>query len=565
MNELRQKAEVIAATAACCVSAGTPASRNGALVTKALRLGRQLAMLNRAVPLPVLLDAAAQTSGDYHYGGFLRAGGQVANYDTQYSDWIRALHRNSRGLLERHDFLNRVGDHDDLSGFIPLLAQAWPPAKSGEALHYDGAYALLLNEPLLVREAWASRRSADPELWDWWPETSPKIAPLQLALFHALYFPRASQRLGQFLHHFDHAAGHFYLDSPDAILLGDQAQRIRSLHQPRPVTQSWPLTESFDYLDPRFGAMSLSALVGDTIEQVWYNLRSHPRINNPPPFRPPQTVQVHVGWMVGARAAAEATAIDPKWFKRSKDSPNAKAEHPNREKLFSHSALLLGLVALVVDDWRYFLRPLPVDFFLHREFPRIEGATPPDPNWTLAGTTGNRWKDLGEGNADCLPPAETVTLLFDAITRDTVLLAPDADKFPAPLPLASRLDSHTATNAAWWCLFVCREDLENLGFKRIDRPQGACYRREEEADYWLPGSSPYSHVVILDPDEQQRSESQPRDATQEPDGSLCCVAACPGVVEFLSLPRRPARAAFPFSTLRIHLVDILIEQLQRLV
>lgn len=554
--------EAIAASAACTVSAGTRAAADPGLVMKALRLGRQLATFNRAVPLPVLLDAAAQTGGRLHSGS-LRADRLVAQADDEYKNWLAALRRAARGLFEHADFLTRLHGQEDLPGFVPLLSRAWPMSLNGEAQHHDSAYKRLLESPAVVSAAWRQPRSAVPAHWHWWPKPKPKVGELRLSLLHALYLPREEQRLGQFVHHFDHGAGQFYLDSRNAWLLDDQTRRILNLRRRKPRSQSWPHTQSYEELDPRFGVPSLAALVGDTIEQVCYDLLTKPRISNPPPFRPPETVQVHLGWMIAESSPVARVEVDPVWKWFEKRAENSVAVEPGS---FFHSGLLQGLAALVVDDWRHFFDPLPVDFFLHRESPRIASMVKPDPNRTFSGTTGARWKDLIDGNSDCLPPAATVTLLFDTIAREDIYLAPDADKPQAPLPMSDRAEDSGAAAGSWWCLFVCRDDLPHIGF--IEQPGTGRWLCRSDSAAWSPGLSPYTHIVILDPSRHLRAAAMPDGAPHssdlQPDGTLCRICAGGGGVDLIPLQRRAVRRDFAFSTLRIHLVDVLLEQLERL-
>jgi len=556
MNGAHPSVESVLATAACAVTAGMPTDDSWRLVHQALRLGRALATQNRAVPLPIMLDVAA--AGRRGHSGAFPAADIVADHNRRYCSWVIDLHRAARGLLDHPAYVRHIRSHDDLAGFLPLLHHAWPASANGEAAWFAYVYEMLLDQPDSVRTRWEAGRTTETSAWAWCSQIR-AIRDFRLPLLQALYFPRADQRLGQYLHHFDHAAGRFYLDTRNAYLLEDQAQRILSLRQRRPWPQSWPLTESYEDVDPRFGAPSLAALTGDSIEQIWHDLRTKPRINNPPPFRPPQAVDVHLGWRIGSISSTQTLEpqMEWKWFSDVVAPPFSP---------LSHSALLQGLVALAVDDWRHFLDPLPVDFYLHREFPRIptedrstrhsggSATRVPEPNRAFAGPTGNRWRDLWNGKTDCLPPWDVVTLLFDHIGRDTVYLASRQNENPPLPPIPERSESENESNS-WWCLFVCEADLPEFGFKAIRQCDGrTLWRYGRRSQGWQRG--PYTHVVILD------SEA-PGDPATQPDGHLCQIVERADSIEFLPLHRRVAQGPFPYAPLRVHLVDVLIDQLQR--
>ena len=131
-------------------------------------------------------------------------------------------------------------------------------------------------------------------------------------------------------------------------------------------------------------------------------------------------------------------------------SPAAPEEwHPQPECEINDAGLLQAFAIMILDDWRYYLRGLPVRFHLHRQFPNAGSAEDIKP--------GRRWKEGVAQQRGRLPRRNETNLLFH------VQSAADA----AGLMTMENGDFDHPTTS-WVCLFVIERDLHELGIKLIE-------------------------------------------------------------------------------------------------
>ena len=295
---------------------------------------------------------------------------------------------------------------------------------------------------------------------------APKITKQdETAMRDALWdrFKRAGVAGGFEPESFDYAAARLYVTAQDPPPVADHDPRVRQLIR-RKQFVSVPLVTAFEEQDPRYGHIVLSTLTKGEYGEFLIVNHLDPRISSPQASIPPYEVAIRLCWGTGFAGVSESYSPD------------------GRERI-AYASILQGLVALLLDDWREALRLLPVKFFLHRMRPyRKYGRNMVD---SIKG--GRRWRYL-KAKESMLPPEDVVGLIFER-----------ADTASVSLQRKWQVDQNQSSDRGWWCGFVLRRDLRELGFVerisglRHDGRQMLGWEAERSA---LPGR--LSHVIVID-------------------------------------------------------------------
>ncbi len=223
---------------------------------------------------------------------------------------------------------------------------------------------------------------------------------------------------------FDYDAVDIWLDAAEPLVLADQSALIRRLLRRRRTATSTPLITAYEEQDPHYGRWTLSTLLYEEYGDFKIVNNSYIHINYPPTSRPPQEQRIHVCWGIGWEGATQpAPRENERWSKPA-------------------GSVLNAVLALVVDDWRGALAPLPVRFELHRLNPAaFESGT---------GQRRRRWRLLETK----LPPPGAVAALFERVNYARTL-----SRWP-------QLENAKVGRSDWWVAFLFEADLRGLGFRR---------------------------------------------------------------------------------------------------
>jgi hypothetical protein len=434
-REVGQLAERLLNSARLAATSGR--GRSLAVVEHALELGRQAAVNHGArLPLHVLLDACA-----------------LLDEPDRHAAWTSGIERGNTAVTERYDewlieFVALVSQKYSSSAgrsWLSLLCSTVgePGAAPAEPHHWEAAYARLLASGASTRilAVWGGPREVRPEPWQEWTWESsaslqdhPLLAP---ACLWDRFLEAGPPSAGRAVHEaFDHAAAHFYLDSPDPDLLPHQAQRVLELRR-REAREDRPRIDAYEEQHPQWGAHSLFVLtVGEYGEHLLAN-NSDPKIAARPLALPATKIRIHLCFQYSSAAVDRYAAL------------TARSAGGGRERI-TWAGVLHGLVALLLDDWRSTLRGLPIEFHVHR--------LAPAPFEKKMGGTGTRWKESASAPIDPAPPGSFVYALFRRVQRLELLLedhgvgaAPGGDAERAP-PEPSFSD--------WWCGCMLRENVD---------------------------------------------------------------------------------------------------------
>lgn len=396
-------------------SAGAAAARRGSLL-----------------PLPLLLDVRAVWDRPRDFFFCLRRSRPFTDDQAQYVDWLREFCTAAPDwLLPTVGRQRRRGLAPGI-GVVQLLVAVWP-SLPGSPLDTVSAFSALDSDDLAdsILARWSAEREESPSQWlRWFPSQAKPMMPPAAGLMWSLFAEaEGTEWLDE---RFDHEAARVYLDAHDPKLSPEQQRRIQRLQRRRPSSESVPFADAYVEPDPYSGAIMIATLAaGETGELKIVN-RSDPRVSNPPPALPPRPFDVHLHW--GHAASGLASDIEAPRYRDSNEP----------DRLVSAASLLQGFVALVLDDWRFAVRQLPIHFHLH--------CGVPNPERDRLGLGGPRWKDVFKGGKADPPPLQVVGRLF----RRCSWLRLSAVGFSWGGVLFKR---------GWFCAVLLETDLREFGFE----------------------------------------------------------------------------------------------------
>ena len=449
------------AQSAALAATAPPDTEAAAMVRRAARLGADATERGMVVPLPLLLDLEALVCGRSVGRPSLRPVHPPTRETAAYDRWLQdfvALAARYLGIPDRR----QAGGHRVDWDLTPLLAPYFPSGapQPGFSAAFRGLCADVGVGAVL--SAWAGTRTssgwhtcfpgdlAEPRSDGWGEGTWALISAAT-----------GSEWLDE---RCDHEAARMYLEAANPTPTIDQQRRIWRLLRRRPLQEPNPLTQSFENQAPYHGAITPATLAAGRHGEFKIVNRSDDRLTNPPPVRPPQSVDIHLCWAHGY--AALDRSVPALAFRDSTSGlGGARA---------GEVSVLQAFAALLFDDWRSALDRVNVRFHAHGGAPRTEGDD--------FGRPGKRWK-LSRPSGP-MPPARVIARFFQRATWLSVDAA----------GLAWRGDRSVSS---WWCLIVLGSELGDLGIEPIARPALRDTGFLVASTDALP--SCISTVIVLDP------------------------------------------------------------------
>ena len=193
------------------------------------------------------------------------------------------------------------------------------------------------------------------------------------------------------------------------------------------------------------------------------------------------------------------------------------------DKPCSEASIVQALVAMLLDDWRYMLQVLPLEFHLHSLTPsRDRHSLRPNQDHVYVGEGGPRWRS-GDSRSHRMPPSDVVSLLFRRQSYVDVCGLPAGPRADEAADGPARRD--------WWCCVMTATDLQSMGFRRMPQPDGAL--SPNAGPTWsAPASALHSdsaklsiprqvkHMIVLDFEALNESKKGPDGAKKAP-ASVC--------------------------------------------
>jgi hypothetical protein len=425
-------------------------------ILSALRAGRYAGDHGRCVPLAPFLDLtiAGRWSKSPCYFG--RRSGFHNSLAAPYDAWLNQTYSSQDGELRR-------GTCDsDLGPFADVVAFSWPVSR-GDAACWADAYQRILDDRACaeqVRLIWRDDRSSAAEDWQqFWSPPSPVAHEVQAARAYNAWAKfrqqTAKQRSEDVHERFDHHAAFLYFQADDPPLRPDQLRRIHRLKTRHSLAS--PIRGTPDDQDPYDGQIPLAALIREPFAAAYSAVINHEVafLNNPPVKKPPREFHLHLCY--GPRYGSVATTHQS--IKRSarRQAAGQLADNAPEQEAGSaqatHAATVQGLATLLLEDWRYLLNGLPVQFHVHV----TDGRHPPQ-HRTIQ-KLGIRWRDEGVG----VPPADVVGTLFRRHTRVEML---DDSEREWQMP-------RSTSGMHWYCGIASSLDLglskTSMGYWTTDR------------------------------------------------------------------------------------------------
>jgi len=541
----------------CAAFSGATNPDSARMILNALAVGERAARHGRALPLAPILDVMSVLTLPSHRAVLPHRPAQSPEMVRAYDKWLCALQatlRKARLARHRRGAADWRKEPSNLqSDLLPILLEAWPCSGGGpipRTSDWAAAYAMIRTEAQAtrreaIRGGWNTpQRDAKPEVWRTLrtPSIEDDDCPCpQSARMWSTFTP--SHPICGWPEGFDHGAGHVYLDTRDPDLLPDQARRIQHLKSRRPRLAPVPLPMGCEEQAPT-GVYSLAALIPDDLEEVAHRIMNHEtlHLNVPPRQRNPNLVRIHIGWQVGYGALRldriELSGVpSPHDLDVETEDNRAIAEDLSRKVVLAGASVLQGFVGLLLDDWRFFLRGLPVRFYLHRGCPRSASAGPLP--------TGTRWKETSNRGGP-LPPAHVVNTVFE---RHTYVSAASA-----AARWQSTFQNGNGRAVDSWFVCMLRSDLPEFGFPEGSSPTdvadfgGEFY---EVAAAALPDR--IACLVVLDPGNADHSQVCAVDRLADSDR-----------LRIYPMPiNRPNPRETPFGALRYAALDLLLGELER--
>jgi hypothetical protein len=511
----------------------------GALAVEvALRHGWRAARRGRALPLPVLLDlSAAFSMPRYPRPLFRPDSGQTAEI-AAYKAWLQRFCSDVPRHLGVRPTLRNARPPSLLPNYLETLLQDWPatPAEDARSLEWKKAYATLLaasGARAQIRAHWAGPRDTDLAHWKRWFPNQPRSQdgrPCASAMWDL--FARLPDQ-DELHERFDHDAARIYVDAVSPDFLDDQQARIELLRRRDQLKLDPP--EGYDSLNPYSGETTLSTLCQGSYGDYKRVNRSDIRISDAVPTLPLSPIEIHLCWANGYTGLSLEHPCSPGHRSAGRSDTQARL-NPRQEahSLVTGASTLQGVVALLLDDWRFMLRDLPLEFYAHRG--------PPDLRGDRLGPGGERWNTRKQGQ-DGRPPWIVVSRLFERRTWDNA-------------GVQDLRWSPPASAFGWWCAVLLLQDLAEFGFREqpelpaVDLPQQG-WLAEGNA---LP--SCISHLIAVMPPDQggrifQVFSSRDRQGHDQ--------------AELRPLPERQSLAQgadSSFRTLRIMALDVVLDVLR---